>query len=999
MMPSVAASLVSPVLVGRQAELEFLAGALEDVLAGDQVTVLVGGEAGVGKSRLVHELIGRAHDAGARVLIGGCVELGGGGIPFAPLVDMIRALAGELSADRLDDVLGSARPEIGRLVPELGDGTHGAPVPERDPSTLLELMVAMISRLAADAPLMLVFEDLQWADGPTLDLLALLVARSGSRRLLLMLTARSDELHRAHPFRRMAARWEQQRVARRLELERLGRREVAAQIEAIVGERPDPQLVDLVFERSEGIPLFVEELLGAVRGGRVEQDFLPPSLRDVVLARTELLSDNGQHILRVVSAAARWVPDRLLATVAGLSEMELNAAMREAMAQQLLVVDESGRGYGFRHELARAAVHDDLLPGERAQLHRAYAEAIERSADLAGDLDASSMLAHHWLAAHDLPRALPASVRAGRAAAAASAPSAAQRHFELALELWHQVPDAEERAGIDHAQLLEVAAEAARRAGAVERALALADEALDELGEQGPLEQRVSLLVRRAELLSDLGRDDEGMAVLEDAVSLLPSDNRSRAGAQVLTSLARALLRVEQIERSGLEARRAIDAAVAVGAIEPKLEAQIVLGHAMVYGGDVEAGLRLMREAGEESRRAGLPWLSTRAFVNLSDLELMLGRYEDAVRTTDEGMPMTEQAGLERTIGSFLRGNKGEALMRLGRWQEAMVAAAPAADAPGVYAGTLLLLRAELNMLSGRRPEAEVELREARRQLRRSSSSQFALPLAGVEAEFARSGGDLEGAREIVERVLTRTDIGEEQRYKWPVLSLAARIEAERAASAGRRGEAGGEDPEARMATLRAEAESMDATTAADRGHSALVAAQHARLTHEDEVAAWVEAVAACRAMNEPHPLAYALLLHAEALSVEGDRAAASGSAHEALGLARDMGAAPLAEEIETLIRRARLRVEEESRGAEVADEDGVPPELARFGLTARESEVLNLVADGCSNGQIAERLFITRKTASVHVSNILAKLGVATRVEAAAMVHRMGLVRQPDVH
>ena len=133
MMPSVAASLVSPVLVGRQAELESLAGALERVLAGDQVTVLVGGEAGVGKSRLVHELIGRARDAGARVLVGGCVELGGGGIPFAPLVDMIRALAGELSADRLDDVLGSARPEIGRLVPELGDGTPRSAGPRARP--------------------------------------------------------------------------------------------------------------------------------------------------------------------------------------------------------------------------------------------------------------------------------------------------------------------------------------------------------------------------------------------------------------------------------------------------------------------------------------------------------------------------------------------------------------------------------------------------------------------------------------------------------------------------------------------------------------------------------------------------------------------------------------------------------------------------------------------------------------------------------------------------
>ncbi len=990
MIGGVAGSLVSPVLVGRQAELEFMAGALKRVLAGQQATVLVGGEAGVGKSRLVHELMDRARDAGARVLVGGCVELGGGGIPFAPLVEMMRVLAGELPEERLAEVLGSARPEIGRLVPELGDGSAGPGMPERDPSTLLELMVGMIARLAGDAPLMLVFEDLQWADGPTLDLLALLVARSSSEGLLLVLTARSDELHRGHPFRRLAARWEQQRLAERLELERLGRRDVGVQVEAILGERPDGELVEFIAERSEGIPLFVEELLGAMREGRVEQDFLPPSLREVVLARTELLSDNGQHALRVVSAAARWAPDRLLAAVAGLSEADLNAALREAMAHQLLVLDGSGRGYGFRHALARAAVHDDLLPGERAQLHRAYAEAIERSADLTGDVDASSMLAHHWLAAHDLPRALPASVRAGRAAAAASAPSAAQRHFELALELWHQVPDAEERAGIDHAQLLEVAADAARRAGAVDRSLALVGEALDELGEQGPLEQRVMLLVRRAEVLVDLGRDDEGMDVLEHAVSLLPSDEPSRASAQVHNSLARALLRLEQIERSEVLARRAIDVATAVGAIEPKLEAQLVLAHAMVYGGDQEAGLGLMREAGEESRRAGLPWIAARAFVNLSDLELMLGRYEDAVRTSDEGLPMIEQAGFERTIGAFLRGNKSEALLRSGRWREAMAVAAPGADAPGIYAGSLLLLRAELYVLSGRRNEAELELREARRHLRRSASSQFTLPLAAVEAELARSGGDLEGAREIVERALARTDIGEEQRYKWPMRSLAARIEAERALRAGDGGDVG------RMGSLWAEAEAMAATTAADRGHRALVAAQRARLVHTDEVAAWSDAVAACRAMHEPYPLAYALLLHAEALSAEGDRAAASDSAAEALELAHGMGAAPLAEEIEALIRRARLRVAEEPAVAEAVEENGGTPELARLGLTARESEVLSLIADGCSNGQIAERLFITRKTASVHVSNILAKLGVATRLEAAAMAHRMGLLRSP---
>jgi DNA-binding CsgD family transcriptional regulator len=992
----VAGSLVSPVLVGRQAELGFLTGALERVLAGAQVSVLVGGEAGVGKSRLVHELTDRARAAGTRVLIGGCVELGGGGIPFAPVVEMMRALAGELPEDRLAEVLGSARPEIGRLVPELGDGSPGPGLPERDPSTLLELMVGMIARLAVDVPLLLVFEDLQWADGPTLDLLALLVARSGGGRLLLVLTARSDELHRGHPFRRMAARWEQQRLAERLELERLGRPEVAAQVEAILGERPDGDLVEFVAERSEGIPLFVEELLGAVREGRLEQDFLPPSLRDVVLARTELLSENGQHVLRVVSAAARWAPDRLLAAVAGLSEADLNTALREAMSHQLLVLDGSGRGYGFRHALARAAVHDDLLPGERAQLHRSYAEAIERSADLAGDVDASSMLAHHWLAAHDLPRALPASVHAGRAAAAASAPSAAQRHFELALELWNQVPEAEQRAGIDHAQLLEVAAAAASRAGAVERALALVDQSLAEIGDEGTVERRVSLLVRRGELLSDLGRDEEGLAVFEQAVGLLPSGVPSRHRAQAYGSFARALARVDQIERAGQLAREALAAAEAVGTIDVKLEAQLTLGPALVYAGEVEPGLALLRQADEEGRRAGLPWIATRACIALSDQELMLGRYDAVVETIDRGFPLAVQAGFERTIGAFMRGNKGEALMRSGRWAEAMALTSPGLEPPGVYAGTTLLLRAELEVLSGRRHEAEVDLREARGHLRRSSAAQFLLPMAVVEAELARCAGDLDGAAALLERALARTDISEEHRYKWPVMSLAARIEAERARTAPN----GSEQGRDRMAAIRAQAESMNATTAADRGHRALVAAQHARLMHTDEVTAWSEAVGACRAMNEPHPLAYALLLQAEALSAEGDRGAASESAREALRLAQGMGAAPLVEEIETLIRRARLQVEEDAGVAGVAgvaEEDGVTRELAERGITARESEVLSLIVDGCSNGQIAERLFITRKTASVHVSNILAKLGVATRLEAAAAAHRMGLLRQPD--
>ncbi len=990
-----APSLVSPVLVGRQAELGLLGSSLGRAVAGEQATVLVGGEAGVGKSRLVHDLIAQARESGVRALVGGCVELDGGGIPFSPLVEMIRAFAAELGPADLDEVLGGAREEIARLVPELEDAAPATPGDDRGPSRVLELMLGMIGRLADVAPLMLVFEDVQWADRSTLDLLALLIARASGRRLLVVLTVRSDELHRAHPFRRMAAHWEQQRLVERLELERLGSQDVAAQIEAIVGERPDGALIEFIAERSEGIPLFVEELLGAVRDGRMDHDYLPPSLRDVLLARAELLSPSAQHVLRVVSAAGRWVPDGLLARVAELPAPELNAGLREAVEQQLLVVDATGRGFGFRHDLARAAIHEDLLPGERAQLHKAYAEAIEDAPELAGaDLDAGSMLAYHWLAAHDLPRALPASVRAGRAAADAWAPSAAQRHYELALELWSQVPDAEQRAGVHHSELLEAAAHSASRSGALDRALALVDEALGEIGPDGELEHRATLLGRRGELLVDLGRDDEGLAVLDQAVCSLPSDSPSEASAQVLGTYARSLARVDQIQRANELATRALEAAQAVGATEEKLEAQLMLAQSMVYEGDVEGGLSLLRAVDQEATSAGFRWIAARSYIGRSDLQLMLGRYDDAIESANQGIKVAEQNGLGRTAGTFMRGNKAEALFRSGRWDEALVAATPDAGASGVFAGTPLLLRAELCASNGRRQQAELDLRDARRHLRTSSAAQFALPFAWIEAELARSGGDLDGARETLERALTRGDVVEEHRYKWPVLSLATRIEAERAIAARDAGQpdAGAAD---RSAELRSDAKQMPATTPADRGHRALVGAEYARAVGDGEVDAWAAAVAATRAMNELLPLAYALFRHAEALAGAGDTAAAAADADEAADLARRMGAAPLLDEIEALIRRARLQVAT-AQAPETDDEADVPDELERLGLTAREAEVLRLVADGLSNSQIAERLFISRKTASVHVSNILAKLGVSTRVEAAALAHRRGLVRAP---
>jgi DNA-binding CsgD family transcriptional regulator len=853
--------------------------------------------------------------------------------------------------------------------------------------------------------LLLVFEDLQWADRPTLDLIALLVAGTTARRLMVVLTVRSDELHRAHPVRRMSARWEQQRSVRRLELERLSEPEVAAQITAIMDERPEGDLIDVVFERSEGIPLVVEELLVAVRHGSLEQDYLPPSLRDVLLARCEQLSPNAQHVLRLTSAGGRWVPEELLRIVARLPETDLYVSLREAVEHQLLVVDPSGRGYGFRHALARAAIHDDLLPGERAQLNRAFAEALEDATELTDPgLDATSMLAHHWLAAHDIPRALTASVRAGRAAADAYGPSAAQRHFELALELWTQVPDAADRVGIAHIALLDAAAGTAFRAGAVDRALALVDEALEEAGHEAPAraghgeaeEERAMLLARRAAILRELGRDDEGIAVLEQAAALLPTELPSQAGAHVLGQLANAMLRIDQMERAGELAEQALSNAAAVDAIEEQLDAQITAGGAQVFAGDFEAGVARIRDAGERARGAGMPRIAVRALINLSDLLLMLSRYHDAIDTVDEGMAVVEQAGVARTAGTFLRGNRAEALLRLGRWDEAAVALGPGREAGGTFTAVLALLRTELQILSGHGPKARSELREARRHLRNTTAPQFALPLAAAEAELARSEGDLDAARAIVERALHHAQPREEPRYRWPVVWLGMRIEAERAIRAhDERGHLP-TDAEHRALALRRQAEEMAAVTPAAHGHLTLVRAEHARLGRSGEVEAWSAAVGACRLMAEPFVIAYALLRHAEALEAAGDSGAASEAAGEASALAREMGAAPLLAEIIALIRRARLRIHHEQPAQAGAPASVDADALDQFGLTAREREVLQLVADGCSNSQIAELLVISRATASVHVSNILSKLGVSTRVQAAALAHRQGLVAVP---
>jgi DNA-binding CsgD family transcriptional regulator/tetratricopeptide (TPR) repeat protein len=1068
----VGGNVVSPVFIGRREELASLAGLLDRAMSHGPAFALVGGEAGVGKTRLSRELAELAAEQGCCVLTGQCVELGGEGLPLAPLVDALRTLARTMPPDQLADVLGPAAPALSRLLPELAQviaaapGTLAAPPGVLAPlagedmskAQLLEHVLGTLDRLSGIRPVLVVVEDLHWADRSTLDLVAFLVRSVRRSRIMLMVTYRSDELHRRHPLRPLLTSWERDRSIARIDLSRFSRDEVAAQLGAILGQAPARAVTDTVFDRSGGNAYLVEELAGAVAAGGDPAD-LPPSLGGVLLSRVDSLSADGQKLLRTASVAGRAVPERLLAQVAGLGEAELYAALREAVDSHLLVIDPSGHGYAFRHALTRDAVYEDMLPGERVRLHAAYGAALDRDPALAGGEADAAALAYHWYAALDLPRALSASVDAGIGALSAGAPAEALRLLERALEIWPRVPDAETRTGLDRVDVSRLAADAAYRYGTLDRARSLLADALAEhakvdVGGVGgspsdgavPTERgqvrRALLLARYAIVQRDASTPQEAAETLRQAIALLPPDQVSQAHAVVLATLASVQLRADNLPESAETARLALGAARAAGAREAEADAAVTLGCALTYLGSAEAGLASLHDglrialalSGEVGQpgRAGHPkpatvareWelagserttIALRAYINLSDVLEMLGRHTAAVETAQAGTALAARAGMSRTLGSYLIGNTAEPLIRLGRWEEAdeLTARALTALPEGVFSATLHGLRAELAVMRGRYDEAARELRETRRAVGDTPDVQFTLPLRYTAAAIALGTGETASARKSVLDGLPEAGMEWGARYAWPLLWLGMRLEADDATRHRDLREPVPGELNARCDALARVAADLQVPSPSLAAYRELVAAERSRAAGQDSPATWLATVSVWEGAEDVYPLCYCRLRLAEALTAAGDLDAAGRAVRECYAFTRRLGAEPVAAEARALARRARLALPADDEPATSAQAPaqaaaGVPAasgasagnaasprpadELARFGLTDREREVLVLVAAGRSNPQIARELFISAKTASVHVSNILAKLSVGGRVETAAVAHRLGI-------
>jgi DNA-binding CsgD family transcriptional regulator/tetratricopeptide (TPR) repeat protein len=977
--------------VGRAEELQRLLGLLDRAEGGRPAVGLIAGDAGVGKTRLLDELAARAEDRGVRVLVGGCMEVGDVGLPYVPFIDAFRDLGTRPGEAEVAAPLAAALPSLGRLLPELATD-HGLPPPPGDGFERVQLfdgVLSLLVRLSELSPLLLVIEDLHWADRSTRDLLAFLVRTLRGGRVALVASYRSDELHRRHPLRPLLAELVRLPDLERIDLAPFGRVELAEHLQAVVGEAVPAAVVDRILARSEGNAFFAEELVAA---GAIRADIaLPDALADVLLGRIEALPELAQEVLKVAAVAGRRVGHGLLVAASGRPEDEAERGLWDALAGQVLVASAATESYRFRHALLQEAVYGDLLPGERTRLHATYARLLS-AADPEGDDGSAAELAWHCLASHDLPGGLAALVRAADHAATVFAPSEAFRHLTQALELWSRVPDAAAVAGVDRVEVLVRAAEAANHSGEFRQAVGLAREAVESIDEDAePLRaamayDRLSSYLLDAEPELELTRMREQiLAASERAAELVPEEPPTPLRARVAAGLARSLMVSRDYEQARRRGEEALAVARAVGSVDDEARALVIVSILELRFGDVEAARLLLRDADLAAAVARNRPLELQARHALGALELDLGNLAAACAALDQATELAEHSGLVWSgYGIDSRVLRCIAHYEAGSWDEAERVAGMADERrPAVSA-------AALYVEVGRGRAVAVE-RLARLAPYRKVDPYVAYLAGGNEADLARWRGDLERSSELArETLVTQEEAGAPWLLSaiWPAaLALAAEADlAERVRAAGDQAAVKqhlttGEDllarargalqrarelgrqvgPEALAWLARAEAEwtRVEGRADPDRWSAAADAFGYGYLYEE----------ARCR---------WRL---AEALLGDGRRGQAATQARAAHEIAERLGAAPLLATLESLGRRGRLELGVQRPAGHEAP-----------GLTPRELEVLRLVAAGRSNGQIAEALFISRKTASVHVSNILAKLGVRTRTEAAAAAHRMGL-------
>nr|WP_168495808.1 helix-turn-helix transcriptional regulator [Streptomyces sp. RLB1-33]QIY73602.1 AAA family ATPase [Streptomyces sp. RLB1-33] len=974
--------------IGRDGELARLTGVLDRARAGTPRAVVLSGDAGVGKTRVLTEAAAHATRTGMTVLTGHCVDLGDVGLPYLPFTEILGVLGGD---ERFAAAL-AAHPAVDRL---LGAGS-GTDTDTGSRLRLFEGVAGLLADAADITPLLLVLEDLHWADQSSRDLLRFLLSRgvlqnptpgSPTHRLALFASYRADDLHRRHPLRPLLAELARLPSVDRLELRPMADAEVARLVRALRTDALSDTTVRRIVDRAEGNAFYAEELLAALPGDLdPAAPAMPSGLADLLLIRIEQLSDTAQQVLRTAAVAGRRVEHDLLRDAVQLPEDELESALREAVGRQLLVPGDDAT-YSFRHALAREAVYADLLPGERVRLHGAFAKLLAGRGHTA---QSAAERAHHSRESHDLADALTASLEAADHAQRVGAPAEELRHVEAALELWPAVdPGARPRDG-DPVTLTLRASAAAAHAGETHRAVSLTRAALARAGSDADSELAARV---RYTLAGNLMRVDSLQAAFtysSEALAMIPAEPPSHTWVWAAATHVMAARYMGHDEDAERVARQALRTAEELRLADAQADLIISLVGLEDHNRRTAEGRERLRQARDLARRAGNVSVEMRALFNLAIGAYESGALDECLAWLAEGLERANRSGLLSSPYALeLRYLQSLILYTLGRWDEC--ARAAAVDAERLPPAGRFAVGPALYVALARGQEGPAERARA---LLDGPFDWMATLVAGIVlTDAAALRGDPEGAVASVRSTLgalsdgsgsERPDIG----VRLAALALAAVADA--AVELRPTGDEAGARRWTEIATELVEVARSTAAKGEDGSRQgpeglawlARAEAEWLRAHSGPDVAAWEKAVAAFD-YGDPYELARCERRLAEALLVADRREEAAERARAARDTAVRLGAVPLREELDTLIRRGRLA---DSPSAA----DRVPA------LTARESDVLRLLARGRTNRQIGEELFITGKTASVHVSNILAKLGAAGRTEAVAIAYREGLVEPP---
>ncbi len=970
-------------LQGRTRELASLADWVGLSGATPARAVLLAGDAGVGKTRLLTELVASAEAAGWRTMIGHCLDFGDSALPYLPFSELV----GRLASDAPDQVaaVAEAHPAIGALAPgrRMLSGVGKVQADDIDRAELFEAVHGAIDLFAESSRVLVVIEDVHWADQSTRDLLSFLFARPFRGTVGVVASYRTDDLHRRHPLRATAAEWARAPGVQRLQLGPLPDADVRRLVRSLhrslaagaLAEREVARIVD----RAEGNAFFAEELLGA---SEMSSTGLPDDLADLLLVRLDRLDDGGRAVVRAASCAGRRVSHALLARVVDISELEMERALRSAVDSNVLV-HVAPDGYSFRHALLAEAVYDDLLPGERVRLHASYVDALA-SKQVDGT---AAELAMHARAAHDIPTAVHASITAGTDAMAVGGPDEAARHFETALELLGRAASDEE---LDLVALVSKTSDAIIATGHPARALALVSDHLARLPADAPNHDRARLLLAVANTSLLIESRGVSLEATTEALSLV-DERPSPLLAKVLSAHARANAEEGREDEAARHAMEALSLAQRLDLPRLVAEATTTLAGVDNRAGQVDLALKSLEQvvtlargdrdtAGEMRGQyliGQLHWERT----HLGDAQEAYHRAVEAARAAGRPWaPYGFDARLMEAIVAYVRGSWDETLQICD-----LSGQSPPSDPEALMVSVRMMVAAGRGDPEGLALLDQVRPAWPREGQTAINSATAAIDLLGDQGRVAEM---LQVFDEMID-VLSVT---------WNPL-FQARIRTS-ALVLGQLATAATTAPQAERVTLTARVPELVSSVEAVRQRVktrkrpfgpegvAWVARFHAEhlrlrwLAGQDSVdeaellAAWISTVEAFEEMGHVFELARSRARLAAVYRALGRTA----EADEQVALARDvavtLGAKPLLTELDQVSTRARAA----RRHSEA--------------LTGRESEILALVAQGKSNGEIAKQLFISTKTVSVHVSNILAKLGAGGRTEAAAIARRDGLLR-----